>query len=126
MLWVPRVVDMFQTRERRQDQRVSVEGRATLRPEGGHGLEVFGRIVDVAPLGVRIRILPPGYLHLGAAVSVDLHVKDPGAPPSVLPVRLKGRGVVVRWEDLESGGVEIALSLESPLEVREAFAMAAG
>ena len=124
-----------ETRERRRDRRVCVQGRATLRPDDGtlpEGLDGFllggvllGDVVDGCPRGLRIRLLPPARLRLGAAVEIDLEVREPGTPPEALPVRLRGRGIVVRSTgsdpDCDDDGSEIALSLEAPLVVRETF-----
>ncbi len=124
---------LHETRERRRDRRVRVEGRATLRPDDGacpDGLDglplggvLLGDVVDGSPLGLRIRLLPPARLHLGAAVEVDLEVREPGKPREAPPVRLRGRGIVVRSSARahDDEGAEIALSLESPLAVRETF-----
>jgi hypothetical protein len=116
--------------DRRRDPRVRIAGEAVLRtthagPRGLAASHVRGRLLDVSPTGVCVRIPAPRRLHVGATVQVDLAIDaaDLGAA-AVEPVRLQGRGVVVRGVPVGRTHTDVALELESALTLYERFSLA--
>jgi len=105
--------------ERRRDRRVRVHGMATVGL--GQGLDdAWGTLVDVSAGGARVRFPHPPGLAVGRPLVVDLSVADLRAPPGALPVRLRGRAMLLRLVGAEDG-TEAGLRFIEPLRVTEAF-----
>jgi hypothetical protein len=107
--------------ERRRDRRLHVTGQAVLHPVGRRGVDVFGGILDVSASGVRLRVRPGSDVEAGDRMDLDLEIPMPAAPSTVPPVRLFGRGEVLRLDLGPEGASEAAVRFESPLEVSEVF-----
>jgi hypothetical protein len=107
--------------ERRRDRRLNVTGQAVLHPIGRRGVDVFGGILDVSASGVRLRVRPGSDVEAGDRMDLDLEIPMPSAPASVPPVRLFGRGLVLRLDLGPEGASEAAVRFDSPLEVSEVF-----
>jgi hypothetical protein len=107
--------------ERRRDRRLNVTGQGVLHPIGRRGVDVFGAILDVSASGVRLRVRPGSDVERGDRMDLDLEIPMPAAPVSVPPVRLFGRGQVLRMDLGREGASEAAVRFDSPLEVSEVF-----
>jgi hypothetical protein len=95
-----------------------VTGHARLHPDGDVTHEVFGGIVDVSAGGARLRVRPDYVFAPGAPFVVDLEVSMPESRGPVPPVRLRGRGVTVRFDANQTArGAELSLRFEGPLLV---------
>src|SRR5262245_3213479 len=107
--------------ERRRDRRLPLTGHAVLRPNNRRGVDVFGGILDVSAGGMRLRVRPGSDVEPGDRIDVDLEVSMPSAPPSIPPIRLYGRGEVLRLDVGPEGSSEAAIRFESALEVHDGF-----
>ncbi len=110
--------------ERRSDRRLHLTGQAVLRPIGRRGSAVFGGIVDVSASGVRLRVRPGADLESGDLVSVDMEVPLPMSRETAPPVRLRGKGSVLRVDLDAEGATEAAIRFGTPLVVSDAFTAA--
>jgi hypothetical protein len=107
--------------ERRRDRRQNLTGHAVLRPNQRRGVDVFGGILDVSAGGVRLRVRPGSDVEPGDRIDLDLEISMPFAPPSVPPLRLYGRGEVLRLDLGPEGSSEAAIRFDVPLEVHDGF-----
>ena len=107
--------------ERRRDRRHALSGFAILRTRTWTGSEVFGGLVDVSAGGARLRVKPGTGLVPGRLFAVDLEVSMPVVDSSTPPLRLYGRGTVIRIEETPDRGLEACLRFEAPLMIAEGF-----
>jgi hypothetical protein len=115
-------VTAFEPRlERRRDRRHALSGFAILRTRTWTGSEVFGGLVDVSAGGARLRVKPGTGLVPGRLFAVDLEVTMPTSEPSTPPLRLYGRGTVVRVDATSDRGLEACVRFEAPLMIAEGF-----
>lgn len=107
--------------ERRRDPRFALHG--SVRVTGREPLAALdGTLVDVSAGGLRLKAgVPAGDLAPGAAVDVEVTIKDVSDPTRPPVIHLRGRGAVVRVVEVEAGSLELALRLEGPLGFREYF-----
>ena len=82
---------------------------------------MFGGLVDVSAGGARLRVKPGTGLVPGQLWAVDLEVTLPTTDPGTPPMRLFGRGTVLRLERTDKRGVEACLRFEAPLMIAEGF-----
>jgi hypothetical protein len=82
---------------------------------------VFGGLVDVSAGGARLRVKPGTGLVPGQLWAVDLEVAMPATTENTPPLRLYGRGTVLRVERSAERGVEACLRFEAPLLMAEGF-----
>lgn len=74
--------------------------------------------MDVSAGGTRLRVRPGVRIEPGAFFVVDLEVSVPEARGPVPPVRLRGRGVTVRYDaSAAPRGAELSIRFEGPLLV---------
>ena len=107
-------------RERRRDPRFALPGMVRVaRREPLATVE--GSLVDVSAGGLRVRAGDVGALPVGAAVDVEVTVRDVSDPLRPPVMHLRGHGSVVRVFTREREPGELAVRLEGPLGFREYF-----
>ena len=82
---------------------------------------MFGGLVDVSAGGARLRVKPGTGLVPGQLWAVDVEVAMPTTTESSPPLRLYGRGTVLRVERSADRGVEACIRFEVPLRIAEGF-----
>lgn len=118
---LPMVQVRLPSAERRRDPRFALHG--SVRVTGREPLAALdGTLVDVSAGGLRLKAGGgTNDLNPGAAVDVEVTVKDVSDPTRPPVIHLRGHGAVVRLAEGEGGGLEMALRLDGPLRLREYF-----
>ncbi len=117
----PRATMLPALPDRRRDRRHRLTGHAVLHPHGIRRHDVFGGLVDVGARGLRVRVRPGSDVEPGDVVDLDLEVCLPASASATYPVRLLGRGRVLRVDLGSQASTEAALAFEAPLAIREGF-----